>query len=69
VPDKLWKRVDAALNQAQSCEETLSELNRLLRKRFPEAPTQYFTEEACELRREWLTATQLNDFNPKHHAK
>ena len=65
MPEDLWSRVDAALNQAQTRDETLSEMNRLLRKRFPDLPNDYFTAEA-ELRREWLTAAQLMQFNLGH---
>jgi hypothetical protein len=59
-------RIGAALIQARSRQETLSELNRLLRKRFPNLPQRYFTEERSEVRREWLTAEQLAQFNAGH---
>jgi hypothetical protein len=36
-----------------------------MRKRFPHLPQNYFTAES-ELRREWLTAAQLTQFNPGH---
>ena len=67
MANELWSRVEAALIQARSRDETLSELNRLLRKRFPDLAQRHFTEEGCELRREWLTAHQLANFNPKHN--
>ena len=66
MADDLWGRVDAALIQARSRDETVSELNRLLRKRFADLPASYFEENGCELRREWLTARQLAEFHPKH---
>jgi hypothetical protein len=59
-------RIDAALIQARSRQETFSELNRLLRKRFPGLPQQYFTQENSDVRLEWLTAKQLAQFNPGH---
>ena len=66
MSDDLWSRVDVALIQARSRSETISEINRLMRKRFPDLPKNHFTEERCELRREWLTAAELAQFNPKH---
>ena len=66
MTDDLWTRIDVALIQARSRQETLSELNRLLRKRFPDLPERYFTQETFEVRREWLTAKHLAQFNPGH---
>ena len=66
LADDLWLRVDAALIQAAAVRKPFRSLIASLRKRFPDLPQNYFSEEACELRQEWLTATQLSTFNPGH---
>jgi hypothetical protein len=66
TPEELWKRVDVALFQASSREQTLSEINRLLRKWHFHLPDDYITLHNCAIRREWLTPQQLSHFTRGH---
>jgi len=66
VSDELWKALDNALTLKRARNATLTRLNELLRKRFPEMPDGYLTENNCELSRQMLTAVQLQKFNPGH---
>jgi hypothetical protein len=63
---ELWKALDNALTFKRTRNATLTRLNELLRKRSPEMPDGYLTENNCELSREMLTAVQLQQFNPGH---
>ncbi|MEO7859127.1 MAG: hypothetical protein ABIU05_01585 [Nitrospirales bacterium] len=65
VNEELWQRVDVALNQAQTRQVTISELNRLLVKWGVGAPPAYISERST-IRREWLTARQLERFRRGH---
>jgi hypothetical protein len=64
--EDLWNSLDVALTLKRTRDATLVRFNELVRKRFPELPERCLTQENCELRRELLTATQLQRFNPGH---
>ena len=63
---ELWSRVDVALCQASSREQTVSEVNRLLRKWVHDLPQNYFNEENSTIRCEWLTTKELTIFTRGH---
>ena len=68
-PAALWNRVDLAINQASTREQTVSELNRLLRKWFPAAPEAYISEEHSVLQQKWLTPQELDSQLRRGHAR
>jgi hypothetical protein len=63
--EALWKRVDRAIAHANSRRETISELNRLLRKWNVGAPADYISA-ASRIRQEWLTVEELGAFCRNH---
>jgi len=64
--EDLWCRVDIALCQASSREQTISEVNRLLAKWINGLPPNYLNETNCAIRREWLPTEELLKFTRGH---
>jgi hypothetical protein len=66
VVDELWNALDNALTLKRRRGATIGRLIQLLQKRFPDMPGDYLSEENCLLSREMLTASQLQQCDPRH---
>jgi hypothetical protein len=69
IDEDLWNRVDIAINQARTRQETISELNRLLQKWNVGAPASYISEHSSAIRREWLTPQQMEQLFIRGHTR
>jgi hypothetical protein len=67
LSEELWKRADVAINQATRRFETVSEINRLLKKWFKPCQPCEITPENSSIRQEWLTPQQLAAFTRGHN--